>query len=52
MMNKPVFTPSADWRKHFEFQVQYANKPEPFKLDPLLEHYSTIKQPNRTVSTP
>lgn len=49
--SKPQYTPSADWRRHFEFQVQYPTPHADFKLDPILEKYST-QQPTRYVSTP
>ena len=49
--SKPQYTPSAIWRDRFEFRVQYTSKPMPFKLDPILERYST-QQPTRYVSTP
>jgi hypothetical protein len=60
---KEPYTPHAEWRKQFEFKPLY-NDPaphmtqfehtvprQPFKLDPILEHYST-QQPTRYVSTP
>ena len=49
--SKPQYTPSPNWRDRFEFEVQYTSKPVPFKLDPILERYST-QQPTRYISTP